>query len=98
MFSAVEYLGRKGYDGLTGSKTADDFVGCWMDHDPRLMGGDKWVHPEAAACAGGACAAGAVAAVGCGAQKTKVPFVGKTVGTDHSEATVSVRRRDATKY
>ena len=82
---------------MTGSKTADDFVGCWMDHDPRLMGGDKWVHPEAAACAvrvrGGGRRRG-----GCGAQKTKAPFVGKTVGTDHSEATVSVRRRDATKH
>ena len=70
---------------MTGSKTADNFVGCWMDHDPRLMGG---------ACAGGA----AMAAAGCGAQKSKVPFVGKTVGTGHSEATVSVRRKDVTKY
>ena len=40
----------------------------------------------------------AMAAAGCGAQKTKVPFVGKTVGTGHSEATVSVRRKDVTKY
>ena len=92
MFSSVEYLGRKGYDCLTGSKTADNFVGCWMDHDPRLMGAGT--HPEKAMAMGGA----AMAAAGCGAQKSKVPFVGKTVGTGHSEATVSVRRKDVTKY
>jgi hypothetical protein len=96
LFSAVEYLGRKGYDCLTGSKTADNFVGCWMDHDPRLMGAP---HPEKAMAMGGACAGGAaMAAAGCGAQKSKVPFVGKMVGTGHSEATVSVRRKDVTKY
>jgi hypothetical protein len=97
LFSAVEYLGRKGYDCLTGSKTADNFVGCWMDHDPRLMGGAA--PGEGNGDGGGACAGGAaMAAAGCGAQKTKVPFVGKTVGTGHSEATVSVRRKDVTKY
>ena len=63
---------------------------------PRLMGGP---HPEKAMAMGGACAGGAaMAAAGCGAQKSKAPFVGKTVGTGHSEATVSVRRKDVTKY
>ena len=66
MFSAVEYLGRKGYDCFTGKQTVKDFKGC--------SGLSDWQYEQDAARQMGLTEYPSNV-------KTHVPFVGKTVGT-----------------